>query len=94
MFIVDGTAFTRRQPHGLPHAVQARDCQLRGVLGTDQQYVYPGKFVHELRNWEWKPVFEDWAEYDEHGRHGVILAALRKFTSGVFVANVIPNVQL
>ena len=64
-----------------------------GVAGTDQRYVYPGRFVQEQKKWEWRPLFEDWAVYDAYGRNAVIDAALNKFTSGLFVANVIANVQ-
>ena len=64
-----------------------------GVAGTDKRYVYPGRFVQEQKKWEWRPLFEDWAVYDAYGRNAVIDAALNKFTSGLFVANVIANVQ-
>ncbi|KAM5533667.1 hypothetical protein V8D89_012634 [Ganoderma adspersum] len=66
---------------------------LLGVSGMDQRYVYPGRFVQEQKRWEWRPLFEDWAVYDAYGRNAVIDAALGKFTSGLFVANVIANVQ-
>lgn len=63
------------------------------VVGTDRQYVYPGRFARGLKEWEWTPLFEDWGEYDVRGRDEIVNAALRKFTSGLFVANVILNVQ-